>query len=163
MLVGFTLGGFLALGEFLDSVDNAITLVSWPVTIGGTTAILLVWVVLRLILPRWPFHVALNSGTIRVKKLGLRPTFALFGCLVLLWVPRIAELRHPASPKSGSLSSVDTSSSPNPIGTKVIEQHDGAERLQPDIAGGSIQQHTAGAYSPPIIANGDVTVTIAPK
>jgi hypothetical protein len=135
LLVMFALTGFLALGAVLDSVSNALALVTFEVTLYGSAIILLLFVVLQAALSRRPLPWTVRGRTIYIKKIGVGPSFALLGCLVLLWTPRLVDVWRPA----------DREAQRPKQNTRQIEQ---------------IEQRTSGANSPAVVAGGDVKIAV---
>lgn len=83
------LGGFLALGAVLDSVANAISLLTPLVASIGTACIVLVWVLAHIILPSHPLSWVVGTQRVRVTKLGVQPTAFAVGMILLLWMPSV--------------------------------------------------------------------------
>jgi hypothetical protein len=85
----YILGGFLALGTFLDSVSNAISLLT-PLVAGiGTACIVLVWCLVHLILPSHHLSWVFGIDRMPVKKPGIQPTAFAIGMVLLLWLPSV--------------------------------------------------------------------------
>jgi hypothetical protein len=87
------LAGGLTLGALLDSVSNAISLVSPAVTYISTAVVVTVWLFLeataRLFGIPW---VSRDRQFVRIKRLGSEIRFGMTGALLLLWVPRLGDL-----------------------------------------------------------------------
>jgi hypothetical protein len=86
-IVMWILGGFVALGVVLDSVANAISLLTPLVASIGTACIVLVLVIARIILPTHPLPWVVGDQQVRVTKLGAQPTAVAVGIIFLLWMP----------------------------------------------------------------------------
>jgi len=84
------LAGFLALGSLLDSIGNAVTLITPSITVVGTLLILTAWLLTELMLKRSPVRWSTKDGHIIIKKLGWKVRLSLVGMILLLWVPRIS-------------------------------------------------------------------------
>lgn len=100
----YILGGFLALGALLDSVANAISLLTPLVASIGTACIVLVWVLAHIILPSHPLPWVFGTQRIGVKKLGIQPTAFAVGMVLLLWMPSVIarwQTLPPPSPDKG--------------------------------------------------------------
>jgi hypothetical protein len=65
-IVMWILGGILALGVVLDSVANAISLLTPLVASIGTACIVLVWVLAYIILPSHPLYWVVGTQRVRV-------------------------------------------------------------------------------------------------
>ena len=85
----YILWGFLALGTFLDSVSNAISLLTPLVASIGTACIVLVWCLVYLILPSRHLSWVFGIPCMRVKKPGVQPTAFAIGMVLLLWLPSV--------------------------------------------------------------------------
>ena len=85
----YILGGFLALGAFLDSVSNAISLLTPLVASIGTACIVLVWCLVHFILPSHHLSWVFGMHRMPVKKPGIQPTAIAVGMVLLLWMPSI--------------------------------------------------------------------------
>jgi hypothetical protein len=87
--LGAVIAGVLLLGELLDSIANALAVVSWPITVGGTAALLIGGPLVQFILGTRgvAWTVAGKQHTVR----GLGPSVigGLVGMLILLWVPSL--------------------------------------------------------------------------
>jgi hypothetical protein len=87
------LAGGLALGALLDSVSNAISLVSPATTYISTAVLVTLWFFLeataRLFGIPWVSH---DRRSVRIKRLGSEIRFGIIGVLLLLWVPRLGDL-----------------------------------------------------------------------
>jgi hypothetical protein len=97
----YVLGGFLALGTFLDSVANAISLLT-PLVAGiGTACIVLLWLLARFLLPLYPLPWVVGKQRILVRKPGIQPTAFALGMVLLLWMPSvITQWQTPPHPSS---------------------------------------------------------------
>ena len=96
----YILGGFLALGAFLDSVANAISLLTPLVASIGTVCIVLVWVLAYICLPSHPLHWVFGNQRMRVKKPGIQPTAFAAGMVILLWIPSVVTQWRPPPPSA---------------------------------------------------------------
>ena len=86
-IVMYILGGILALGTLLDSLANALSLLT-PLIAGiGTALIVLVWLLTTIILRRHPVTWVVGNQEARLRKLGIQPLGFMVGIIVLLWVP----------------------------------------------------------------------------
>ena len=100
-IVMHILGGFLALGALLDSVANAISLLTPLVASIGTVCIVLVWFLAYLILPSHPLPWVFGNQRTRVKKPGIQPMAFTVGMVLLLWMPSlITQWQTPPAPSS---------------------------------------------------------------
>jgi hypothetical protein len=87
--VMYILAGFLGLGSLLDSLANAISLLTPLVASIGTACIVLVWVLAYLILPSHPLPWVFGNQQMPVKKPGIQPTAFAVGMVLLLWMPSV--------------------------------------------------------------------------
>jgi hypothetical protein len=87
------LAGCLALGVLLDSLSNAISLVSPAITYVTTAVVVTLWFFLeataRLFGIPW---VSRDRKLVRLKRLGTQTRFGMTGALLLLWVPRLGDI-----------------------------------------------------------------------
>jgi hypothetical protein len=97
-IVLYILGGFLGLGALLDSVANAISLLTPLVASIGTACIVLVWFLAYIILPSHPIPWVFGNQRMRVKKPGMQPTAFAVGMVILLWTPSIVTQWRPPPP-----------------------------------------------------------------
>ena len=88
-IVMYILGGFLALGAYLESVDSAISLLTPLVASIGTACIVLVWCLVHFILPSHHLSWVFGMQRMPVKKPGIQPTAIAVGMVLLLWMPSI--------------------------------------------------------------------------
>jgi hypothetical protein len=93
----WTLGGILALGVVLDSVANAISLLTPLIASIGTACIVLVWVLAHIILPSHPLYWVVGTQRVRVTKLGIQPKAFAVGMILLLWIPSVIAQWQPLS------------------------------------------------------------------
>jgi tetratricopeptide (TPR) repeat protein len=99
----YILVGFLALGAMLDSVANAISLMT-PLVAGlGTACIVLLWVLARLILPSHPLPWVVGNQRVRVQKLGIQSAAYAVGMVLLLWMPSVITRFQTPPPSSSQL------------------------------------------------------------
>ena len=89
----WVLAGGLALGALLDSISNAISLVSPAATYVTTAVAVTLWFFLestaRLFGIPW---LSRDRQSIRIKRLGNEVRFGMAGALLLLWVPRLGDI-----------------------------------------------------------------------
>jgi hypothetical protein len=98
-IIRYTLWGFVALGAVLDSVANAISLLTPLVASIGTACILLLWLLACIILPSHPLPWVFGNQLLPVRKLGIQPTAFAVGMVLLLWMPTvITRLQEHARP-----------------------------------------------------------------
>lgn len=90
VIVYWVLLGIFAFGSWLDSISNAITLVTPPLTYIGTAMALTLLPIIHFHLKRRPLNWLAKNGQISpITGLGPKPIFMTLGMVVLLWVPRI--------------------------------------------------------------------------
>jgi hypothetical protein len=94
-IVKYVIGGFVALGALLDSVANAVSLMTPIVASIGTACIVLVWFLARIILPSYPLLWVFGNQRMQVRKPGIQPTAFALGMVLLLWVPSLMEYVRP--------------------------------------------------------------------
>ena len=87
----YILGGFLALGAFLDSVSNAISLLT-PFVAGTWDSLhcagMVVWYTSSC--PGITSRGSLACTALPVKKPGIQPTAIAVGMVLLLWMPYLS-------------------------------------------------------------------------
>jgi tetratricopeptide (TPR) repeat protein len=91
----YGLWGLVALGAVLDSVANAIVLVTPMVASIGTASIVLVWFLAYMLLPSHPLPWVIGNQRVLVRKLGVMWTAYAVGIVVLLWIPSALQLWIP--------------------------------------------------------------------
>ena len=102
-------GAYVLGGTILDAIGNALALINWPLTIGGTIAVVCVWLALRAVLKRYPAQL----GKYSIKRLNYLPACGLLGFLVLLWTPPLINLvRRPARPAAPVVQGANEASNP---------------------------------------------------
>jgi tetratricopeptide (TPR) repeat protein len=90
----------LALGALLDSVANAISLLTpWVASI-GTACIVLLWLLARFLLPLYPLPWVIGDQRVRVRTLGRQPTAFAVGMVLLLWIPSVVTQWRPSPPST---------------------------------------------------------------
>jgi hypothetical protein len=89
----FILLGILAVGEFLDAIANALLLVTPSITYIFSIAIIGIWAFVEMLLKKRAvlWH-AIDGQPVRLLRLRNKARGALIGVIVLLWLPRIADL-----------------------------------------------------------------------
>jgi hypothetical protein len=91
--VGYIFTGLIALGSVLSAINNSRSLISWPVTLIGSAAILLFWIYLNIHLKRKPFEWKAGNGRlIKISKLKLKNHLFIVGIILLLWIPRLISM-----------------------------------------------------------------------
>lgn len=98
LAVGFfwSLLGLIALGTLLDSISNALSLVTPVATLVGTGLLLVVWAGLEAWLRAHPVRWVVSSGVeTSLTRLGTRPRWGLAGAVALLWLPRLIGAPEP--------------------------------------------------------------------
>lgn len=90
------LGGAFLLGQALDSVQNALALVSPAVTYAGTAVLVGSAALLGLLLRFAPQKWVRAGGHVRIKALGPLIWAPVLGAVALLWVPRLVK-EHPTT------------------------------------------------------------------
>ncbi len=103
VIVAAAVLGFLMVGAVLDAASNAISLISPRVTYLGTAAFLGVALAAEALLRRHPIRWVVNGQATNIRRLQAIPLATLLGMVLLLWVPRIFEIRSPPAPPSDIL------------------------------------------------------------
>lgn len=89
----FILIGIFAVGGFFDAIANALLLVTPRSTYFFSIAIIVIWVCLEMLLRRrgllW---LTKDRKAVRIRRLGNKVKGALIGVMVLLWLPRVADI-----------------------------------------------------------------------
>jgi hypothetical protein len=65
--LGWVLGGFLGLGAILGAVDDAIALITFPITCLGTVSLLIVWVFVALLVKLYPITWVTGNDSFIIK------------------------------------------------------------------------------------------------
>lgn len=90
---GWTLAGVLAAGALLDSLANALQLVTPLTTYIGTLALMIAATAAHLVMKRWGVPWQYDPGTeVRLKGLGPSQVCFVIGIILLLWYPRAKDL-----------------------------------------------------------------------
>jgi hypothetical protein len=101
LLLSYILLGILALGAFLDSISNAIGLITPNGTYFGTIAAATVWLAAETIAKRRALLWKTDHGTwLRVRGIGIKLRLVLLGSVILLWVPRFGDWISPGGTTS---------------------------------------------------------------
>jgi hypothetical protein len=79
--------GILILGALLDSLANALALLTPLIAIIGTACIVFFWLLITLILHRHPVSWVMGNQQVRLRKLGIKPMAVAVGMILLLWTP----------------------------------------------------------------------------
>lgn len=91
--VGLVLAGGLAFGAALDALGNSISLVSLPVAIYATAVMVPAWLIAEFAAMFYGIPWRTQDGSrINIRKLGPRIRLAIFGVLILLWLPQLGRL-----------------------------------------------------------------------
>lgn len=89
----FLLLGMLAAGEFFDTIANTWLLISPRITYIFSTVIIGTWAFLEMLLKKHGVLWLTKDGQqIRIRRLGNKVKGALIGVIVLLWLPRVADI-----------------------------------------------------------------------
>lgn len=93
------LAGLLALGAFIGAINDALSFVTWPVTIWGTLILVGGWFAIQAYLQRHPQAWSYGDNQVRITRLNIGHALPLLGMILLLWVPRLPvfapESEHP--------------------------------------------------------------------
>jgi hypothetical protein len=129
--IGATAGVFLVVGSILDLILKADTLISPPVRYIGTIILVVGATATHLILRSWPLSLGIDRKQSRIKGLGITGLLIVLASLVLLWLPRAAQLVQPPDRAtidwiellwSGMALTVDVGELPEPArGSLVVE------------------------------------------
>jgi hypothetical protein len=91
--IGFIIAGVLMGGALLDSLSNAVAIVSPKVTYTASAIVIASWVfvesTIRLFRPSW---VGVGNTRFRLHSLGPQIRLAIVGILALLWIPRLGDI-----------------------------------------------------------------------
>jgi tetratricopeptide (TPR) repeat protein len=93
-------GGVLLFGAVLDSVGNAISLITPLVASVGTVCIVLLLLLAHLILPSHPLILVNGDQRIRMLKPGIKLTAYAVGIVILLWIPSVFTQWRPPPPSA---------------------------------------------------------------
>jgi hypothetical protein len=95
--LGAVITGFLLLGALLDSIANALAVVSWPITLGGTAALIFGFALVQLVLRKRGLVWTIAGKQHTVRGLGPAVIGGVVGMFILLWVPPLWRLATPSS------------------------------------------------------------------
>lgn len=118
LAIALVLVGFLALGQVLDAVGNARSLIDKKVAFLGTVLMLVVGGVIELwTRKRGVTWLTKNKSLVRIKRVTWQSRFPLLGVIILLWIPTFIKLwHHPMVPN------VETATTNNtPINTAPMK------------------------------------------
>ena len=88
--VSYAALGFSALGALLDSISNAMSLITPARALVGSAILVLGWAALEFAIRKHPLTwIGKDGKPLRVIGLGLQSRLALAGALLLLWTPTI--------------------------------------------------------------------------
>jgi hypothetical protein len=90
--LGAVITGFLLLGALLDSIANALAVVSWPITLGGTAALLTGGALVQLVLRKRGLTWSIAGQQHTIRGLGPAVIGGVVGMFILLWVPPLWRL-----------------------------------------------------------------------
>ncbi len=89
----FLLLGMLAVGAFFDTIANTLLLVTPRMTYIFSIAIITIWAFLEMLLKKRGVRWLTKDGQpVRIRRLGNKARGALIGVIVLLWLPRVADI-----------------------------------------------------------------------
>lgn len=89
MIVWWLILGVLALGAFLDSIANAVSLITMPIAIVGTIIALAAWGLLETVLATRGILWVKSGVKLRYIGLGSKTRAMFSGAILLLWVPTL--------------------------------------------------------------------------
>jgi hypothetical protein len=113
--LGAVIAGFLLLGASLDSITNALALVSWPITVGGTAVLLIGGGLVQWVLRKWGLAWTIAGKQHTIRGLGPAVIGGAIGMLILLWVPPFWRLATPSRVQptaDETVNNADTGASP---------------------------------------------------
>jgi hypothetical protein len=88
----WVLAAIIVLGSILDSISNAISLITPLITYITSAIVLVVIIVLKILMKkRLITWIPKGESQSHPTRLGIRVKFAVFGLLLLLWMPRIVD------------------------------------------------------------------------
>jgi len=119
----YALAGLLGLGALLDSIQNAISLLTPLIAAIATIVVVLSWAVISLILRVHPITWVAEQQQIRIRRLGIRSIAFALGMIALLWLPTVIARIWPAKPRVAE-TQVETTPDPG------YQQIEGARRAE---------------------------------
>jgi len=140
--------GVLALGAVFSAINNALSLVTPAFSYVGSAALLLLWLVLVAVARLRGIAWTETQGIrVRLRRLSAKTHFFFVGCLLLLWVPRVADQVRAAS---------------NPTLNAGREQHGGAtsgpsQTTSKESQASPVEQSPPPATQPPVTVQPPVT------
>lgn len=85
--------GFIVPGSLLDSISNAITLITPQIASWGSATILIIWTIALVYLRFHPITWITREGKpIRITKVNSRINLPLLGIILLLWIPQLTNI-----------------------------------------------------------------------
>jgi WD40 repeat protein len=88
--IAYAIAGFIFLGSLADTLSNAVSLITPPVTTAGSVLLAGAWLIAEILIRRRALPwIASGGQQVAIKSLGLKPRLALLGALVFLWIPRV--------------------------------------------------------------------------
>lgn len=85
--------GMLAAGAFLDSIANTFLLITPRITYISSIAIIGIWVSLMVLLKkRGLVWFTKDDQQVRIRRLRVKVKGAVIGIMILLWLPRVADV-----------------------------------------------------------------------
>lgn len=117
-LIGLVASGILLAGAFLDAVSNSLSLISKRVTYLLTAIIITAAIATHFYLKKHPLTLTNESGGIELYKGLNRKAFAaLLGVIIMLWIPRLFDMRTDA----GNTLSSTPATIPTPLSNTATE------------------------------------------
>lgn len=102
--LGFVLWGFIALGSFINAINNALQLLTFRVAFGGTIAILVFLLASSVFLRIRGLPWLIDGSIARLRRLGVLPIGGSLGAILLLWIPSLlqpSQIPTPGRPAAG--------------------------------------------------------------
>lgn len=91
--IASVLAGFLLLGAALDSITNAIGLITWQMSCFGSGGLLAFAIGGHFALRKWPLRgVVIGGHEVRFSGFGRKLILGIVGAVILLWTPHIRDV-----------------------------------------------------------------------
>lgn len=85
--------GILFLGSVLDTISSTLSLISKDISFWGTIVLIVLWLTISLFLKLHPLTWIINDNKTKLKGLNPKINFAILGIIIMLWLPRINDLK----------------------------------------------------------------------
>ncbi len=88
--ISYCVIGILGFSAVIDAINNALTLITPPVTYSLSIVAALLWIFVEIYVRHHPFPWVTNDGqTVQITRLGTKPKLVLLGVFISAWLPRL--------------------------------------------------------------------------